>query len=53
MSDEVRKLKRESSQDMVIMGSGSIVTQLANEGLIDEFQVVTNPIALGKGEKVS
>lgn len=51
MPDEVRKLKRESSNDMVIMGSGSIVVQLANEGLIDEFQVVTNPIALGKGKK--
>jgi dihydrofolate reductase len=51
MPDEVLKLKRESTRDMVIMGSGSIVAQLANEGLIDEFQVVTNPIALGKGKK--
>ena len=34
---------------MVIMGSGTIVSQLAQEGLIDEFQCVVNPIALGKG----
>jgi dihydrofolate reductase len=51
MTDEVRKLKEGSGKDMIILGSGSIVTQLANEGLIDEFQVVTNPIALGKGKK--
>ena len=33
----------------MILGSGSIVSQLASEGLIDEFQVVINPILLGKG----
>ncbi|HJZ18052.1 MAG TPA: dihydrofolate reductase family protein, partial [Stellaceae bacterium] len=35
--------------DIVILGSGSIVSQLAQEGLIDEFQIVVNPIILGKG----
>lgn len=49
MAGEVRKLKKESGPDMVILGSGSIVSQLAQEGLIDEFQVVMNPIVLGKG----
>jgi dihydrofolate reductase len=34
---------------MAIMGSGTIVSQLADEGLIDEFQIVVNPIALGSG----
>jgi len=34
---------------MVIMGSGTIVSQLAQAGLIDEFQIVVNPIVLGKG----
>ena len=34
---------------MVILGSGSIVSQLASEGLIDEYQVVVNPIVLGQG----
>jgi len=31
------------------MGSGSIVSQLAQAGLIDEFQIAVNPIVLGKG----
>jgi dihydrofolate reductase len=34
---------------MTILGSGKIVAQLASEGLIDEYQLVVNPIALGKG----
>jgi dihydrofolate reductase len=34
---------------MVILGSGSIVAPLAAEGLIDEYQLVVTPVALGKG----
>lgn len=45
----IRKLKREPGNDLVILGSGSIVAQLAQEGLIDEFQIALNPIALGAG----
>jgi dihydrofolate reductase len=46
---EVRKMKKESGIDMVIMGSGSIVSQLTQEGLIDEYQIVVVPVVLGKG----
>lgn len=46
---EIRKMKEEPGDGMVILGSGSIVAQLAQEGLIDEFQIVVHPIALGAG----
>ena len=46
---EVRRMKEEPGEGMVIMGSGTIVSQLAQEGLIDEYEVVVNPIVLGKG----
>jgi dihydrofolate reductase len=46
---EMRKMKQEPGRDMVILGSGSIVSQLAQEGLIDEYQIVVNPIVLGAG----
>ncbi len=49
MAAEVRKMKKEPGKDMAILGSGSIVSQLAQEGLIDEYQIVVNPVALGKG----
>jgi dihydrofolate reductase len=49
LATEVRKLKSEPGPDMVILGSGSIVSQLAPEGVIDEYQIVTAPLALGAG----
>jgi len=49
MVAEVRKMKQEPGPDMVILGSGSLVAQLGEEGLIDEFQVLVNPVVLGGG----
>lgn len=46
---EIRKMKNEAGPGMVILGSGTIVAQLASEGLIDEYQMVVDPVALGKG----
>ncbi len=46
---EVQKLKQETGNGIAILGSGTIVSQLAPAGLIDEYQVVVNPIILGKG----
>jgi dihydrofolate reductase len=46
---EVRKMKKEPGDDMAIMGSGRVVAQLAQEGLVDEFQIVVYPVVLGKG----
>ncbi len=49
LAEEVRKLKSEPGAGMVLMGSGTIVSQLAQAGLIDEYQLVVNPIILGSG----
>jgi dihydrofolate reductase len=46
---QMRELKAEPGQDLVIMGSGSLVSQLAGADLIDEYQFVEIPIALGGG----
>ena len=40
---EIRRMKQAPGQDMVIMGSGTIVSQLAPAGLIDEYQLVYSP----------
>ena len=45
----VRKMKSETGPDMAILGSGTIVTQLAQAGLIDEYQIVVVPVVLGTG----
>ena len=49
---EVRQLKQEPGNGMAILGSGSIISQLAPECLIDEYQLVINPIVLGKGRRM-
>ena len=46
---EIQRLKSEPGPDMVIMGSGTIVSRLAPTGLIDEYQLVVFPVVLGKG----
>jgi dihydrofolate reductase len=46
---ETGKLKQESGPSLVIMGSGTIVSQLAQANLIDEYQIVVHPLVLGAG----
>jgi dihydrofolate reductase len=50
MLGEVRRLKQQSGKDLTVLGSGSIVAQLAQAGLIDEYQLLVNPVVLGKGK---
>lgn len=47
--EEIRRLKAQAGKDLTILGSGSIVTQLAAAGLIDVYQFMIDPVALGKG----
>ena len=49
MLAEVRALKQGSGKHIAVMGSGTVVSQLAQAGLVDEYQMVVNPIALGGG----
>ena len=50
LAAEVRRLKEAPGENMVILGSGSIVSQLTTMGLIDEYQFVVTPVVLGKGK---
>jgi len=47
--EEVRKMKQEPGDPMVILGSGNIIAQLSGARLIDEYQLVLTPIVLGRG----
>jgi dihydrofolate reductase len=46
---EIVTMKRQPGKDMIVFGSGSIVSQLTQHGLIDEYQFVVCPILLGSG----
>ena len=47
--EEVKKMKQESGEGIVILGSGTIVSQLTEARLIDEYQLVYHPLVLGAG----
>ena len=47
--EEIKKLKKTSKKDITILGSGSIVTLCAEHGLIDTYQIMLDPVAIGKG----
>ena len=51
-SDETGSSEGMAASDMCILGSGSIVTQLAAAGLIDEYMFMVDPIILGEGTPV-
>jgi dihydrofolate reductase len=46
---EIETMKSRPGKNMMVFGSGSIVSQLTQHGLIDEYQFVVCPILLGSG----
>ena len=46
---QVKAMKEQPGKDMIVFGSGSLVSQLTEHRLIDEYQFVVNPLLLGKG----
>ncbi len=45
----IRKMKNEQGPGMAILGSGKLVAQLALQNVIDEYQMVIDPVVLGNG----
>jgi dihydrofolate reductase len=49
LASDATRLKEQPGPDLLILGSGSIVSQLTEARLIDEYQMVLSPIVLGRG----
>lgn len=47
---EISAMKRQPGNDMMVLGSASIVSQLTQHGLIDEYQFAVSPVLLGRGQ---
>jgi dihydrofolate reductase len=45
-----KEVKEEKGGNFLIFGSGTIVQQLASEGLIDEYVITVIPVVLGAGK---
>ncbi|MBI3341592.1 dihydrofolate reductase [Candidatus Curtissbacteria bacterium] len=48
-SEYVRKIKKQSGGALAIYGSNNFCVSLIKDGLIDEFRIMVNPVAIGDG----
>jgi len=48
--EEIVKLKQKAGKNILVIGSASIVQQLTNLGLIDEYHLLLHPVVLGSGK---
>lgn len=47
-----KQLKENSPKNIALLGSGSVLTQFAEHNLIDEYQIMIDPIAIGAGTPI-
>lgn len=47
---QIEAMKKQPGKDMIVFGSGSIVSQLTQNGLIDEYRFAVCPIFIGSGQ---
>ena len=50
--EAIAALKREPGKDALLLGSSDLAVSLGAFGLIDEYRIMVNPIALGTGKPV-
>ncbi|KAB2947240.1 MAG: hypothetical protein MPEBLZ_00508 [Candidatus Methanoperedens nitroreducens] len=48
--EEIVKMKQGKGKNILVIGSASIVQQLTNLGLIDEYHLLLHPVVLGIGK---
>lgn len=46
---QIKQLKQSSTNGITILGSGQLLTALANESLVDEYGIMIDPVAIGAG----
>jgi dihydrofolate reductase len=49
LATAVKALKSEPGKDILVYGGASFASSLIDQNLVDEYFIITNPIAIGKG----
>ncbi len=52
LAASVARVKSELEGDLVVLGSGVLVRELAAHGLVDEYVLTTLPVVLGRGTRL-
>ena len=47
--DEINQLKNQEGEEIIVYGGAGFVSSLIEAGLIDEYHVFVNPVAIGRG----
>src|SRR5436853_6173883 len=50
--EEVKKLKQQPGQDILVYGSGKLVNTLLKHDLVDELRLMVHPVVLGSGRRL-
>lgn len=49
LAEEIANLKKQNGKDIIVFGGAGFVSSLIKEGLIDEYHLIVNPVAIGNG----
>lgn len=52
LAEAIGRLKRTGGKDIVVYGGVSFVSSLIGQGIVDEFHLFVNPVALGNGRPI-
>jgi dihydrofolate reductase len=52
VAEEVTKLKEQPGGDILIYGSGQLVSTLMQHDLVDEYRLMVFPVVLGRGKRL-
>ena len=52
VADAVAALKREDGEDLYVIGSSQLTQTLVERDLVDEFQVMIDPVVVGGGKRL-
>jgi dihydrofolate reductase len=50
LTHEIAQLKRETGKDLIAWGGAAFAQSLTRLGLVDEYRLVLQPVALGEGK---
>lgn len=52
VAEQIRRLKEQDGQDILIFGSGKLINSLVPHGVIDEYRLLVYPVVLGSGQRL-
>lgn len=50
--EKISELKKSSKKNITLLGSGKVLKELANANLVDEYQIMIDPIFIESGEPI-